>query len=81
MRSQSCIKGHDVSLDHRLIHLLVCPLCKGPLEMLHDSEGRPAELACKADHLAFPIRDGMPVMLEHEARSLLESGESLAGST
>lgn len=59
-----------MSLDHRLIHLLVCPICKGPLEMLRDPEGRPQELACHADHLAFPIRDGIPVMLEHEARPL-----------
>lgn len=59
-----------MTLDHRLIHLLVCPICKGPLEMLHDADGRPQELACRADHLAFPIRDGIPVMLEHEARPL-----------
>jgi uncharacterized protein YbaR (Trm112 family) len=59
-----------VSLDHRLIALLVCPLCKGPLELLRDAEQRPTELACHADRLAFPIRDGMPVMLEGEARTL-----------
>jgi len=59
-----------MTLDHRLIDLLVCPLCKGPLEMLRDADSRPAELACRADRLAFPIRDGIPVMLEGEARSL-----------
>lgn len=59
-----------MTLDHRLIDLLVCPICKGPLEMLRDPENRPRELACRADHLAFPIRDGIPVMLEHEARPL-----------
>jgi uncharacterized protein YbaR (Trm112 family) len=59
-----------VSLDHRLIALLVCPLCKGPLELLRDAEQQPTELACHADRLAFPIRDGMPVMLESEARVL-----------
>lgn len=53
-------------MDHRLLELLVCPLCKGPLELLRD----PLELACHADRLAFPIRDGMAVMLEGEARSL-----------
>lgn len=58
-----------MSLDHRLISLLVCPLCKGPLELLRDGEQRPTELACRADRLAYPIRDGMPVMLEHEARA------------
>lgn len=62
-----------MSLDHRLISLLVCPLCKGPLELLRDEEQRPTELACPADRLAFPIRDGMPVMLENEARALTET--------
>jgi uncharacterized protein YbaR (Trm112 family) len=57
-------------MDHRLIELLVCPVCKGPLEMLRDEDARPAELACPADRLAFPIRDGIPVMLESEARNL-----------
>lgn len=59
-----------MTLDHRLIDLLVCPLCKGPLEMLRDADSRPTELACRADRLAFPIRDGIPVMLEGEARAL-----------
>ena len=57
-----------MTLDHRLIDLLVCPVCKGPLEMLRDADGRQAELACRADRLAFPLRDGIPVMLESEAR-------------
>ena len=57
-----------MTLDHRLIDLLVCPVCKGPLEMLRDADSRPAELACRADRLAFPIRDGIPVMMENEAR-------------
>ncbi len=63
-----------MSLDHRLIDLLVCPVCKGPLEMLRDADAKPLELACHADRLAFPIRDGIPVMLEHEARSLDDAG-------
>jgi len=54
--------------DHRLIELLVCPLCKGKLVMLRDAEQRPQALACAADRLAFPIRDGIPVMLESEAQ-------------
>jgi uncharacterized protein YbaR (Trm112 family) len=45
-------------------------VCKGPLQPLHDDAGRLAELACPADRLAFPIRDGIPTMLEGEARSL-----------
>jgi len=55
-------------MDHRLLDLLVCPVCKGPLEMLRDDLLRPTELLCPADRLAFPIRDGIPVMLEGEAR-------------
>ncbi len=57
------------ALDHRLIDLLVCPLCKGPLQMQRDAEGRQQALACAADRLAFPIRDGIPVMLEGEAQA------------
>lgn len=57
-----------MTVDHRLISLLVCPVCKGPLELLRDAEMRPLELGCHADRVAFPIRDGMPVMIEQEAR-------------
>jgi uncharacterized protein YbaR (Trm112 family) len=59
-----------MTLDHRLIDLLVCPVCKGPLEMRRDAEQRPSDLVCPADRLAFPIRDGIPVMLEGEAQPL-----------
>ena len=59
-----------MSLDHRLIDLLVCPVCKGALEMQRDAEHRPKALSCRADRLAFPIRDGIPVMLESEALPL-----------
>ena len=59
-----------MSLDHRLINLLVCPVCKGPLQLRRDAEQRPLDLACSADRLAFPIRDGIPVMLESEALPL-----------
>jgi uncharacterized protein YbaR (Trm112 family) len=62
-----------MSLDHRLLSLLVCPLCKGPLALLRDAEQQPRELACPADRLAFPVRDGVPVMLEGEARSMGEA--------
>ena len=48
------------------MELLVCPLCKGPLTHNHATH----ELCCAADRLAFPIRDGIAVMLESEARSL-----------
>ncbi len=53
-------------MDARLLEILVCPLCKGPLTF-RKAEG---ELVCKADRLAYPIRDGIPVMLEDEARKL-----------
>ena len=59
-----------MSLDHRLIELLVCQVCKGPLRLRRDAELRPLDLACPADRLAFPIRDGIPVMLESEAQPL-----------
>ena len=59
-----------MTLDHRLIAMLVCPLCKGPLEAGRDADGRLVELECGADKLAFPIHAGIPVMLESEARPL-----------
>lgn len=53
-------------MDPRLLEVLVCPLCKGPLEYDRGAQ----ELICRHDKLAFPIRDGIAVMLESEARSL-----------
>ena len=53
-------------MDPKLLEILVCPLCKGPL--VHRREAR--ELVCRADRLAFPVRDDIPVMLEEEARKL-----------
>ena len=55
--------------DLRLIELLVCPLCKGKLVLLRDAEQRASALACAADRLAFPIRDGIPMMVEGEAKA------------
>ncbi len=56
-----------MTIDTRLLELLVCPLCKGPLVAVrHD--GALTGLGCHADRLAFPVRDGIPVMLEHEAQ-------------
>lgn len=60
------------SMDTRLLELLVCPLCKGPLEYHRPPQHDQHELVCMADRLAFPVRDGIPVMLEGEARSLDE---------
>ena len=58
-------------MDAKLLDILVCPLCKGPLIYKQDVQ----ELICKADRLAFPVRDGIPVMLEEEARRLAEDEE------
>ena len=57
-------------METRLLDLLVCPICKGPLEHLRPPQSERHELVCHADRLAFPVRDGIPVMLEGEARSL-----------
>jgi hypothetical protein len=57
-------------MDKKLLDILACPLCKGPL--VYNKEV--GELVCKGDRLAFPIRDDIPVMLEEEARKL-EAGE------
>ena len=54
------------TIDPKLLEILVCPLCKGPLVYRKDV----AELVCKADRLAFPVKDGIPVMLEDDARRL-----------
>lgn len=61
-------------MDNRLLDMLVCPVCKGPLEMLRQDDSR--ELVCHADRLAFPIRDGIPVMLANEARTLDPQSEA-----
>ncbi len=49
-------------MDNKLLEILVCPLCKGKLLLKKN------ELICRFDRLAYPIRDQIPVMLEHEAR-------------
>lgn len=56
-------------MDKKLLDILVCPVCKGPL--VFDRENM--ELVCRADRLAYPIREDVPVMLEEEARTLQES--------
>ncbi len=51
-------------MDARLLDILVCPICKANLEY----RKAPAELLCKPCRLAFPVRDGIPIMLADEAR-------------
>jgi len=53
-------------MDPRLLEILVCPNCKGPLEW----RAAELELVCRGERLGFPVRDGIPVLLEDEARSL-----------
>tara|TARA_B100001063_G_C16684128_1_gene513435 strand:+ start:459 stop:644 length:186 start_codon:yes stop_codon:yes gene_type:complete len=53
-------------MDTKLLSILACPVCKGELKY----EKAKNELICKADGMAFPIRDDIPVMLETEARTL-----------
>lgn len=60
-------------LDQKLLSLLVCPVSKAPLIYIEEKQ----ELVCVASGLAYPIRDGIPVMLETEARTLtLDEKES-----
>ena len=60
-------------METRLLELLVCPLCKGPLEHRRPPRDERQELVCHADRLAFPVHDGIPVMLESEARPLADT--------
>ncbi len=53
-------------MDKRLLDILVCPVAKAPLEWHAERN----ELWCRASRLAYPVRDGIPVMLEEEARTL-----------
>jgi uncharacterized protein len=55
-------------MDKRLLELLVCPICKGPLRS--SGSGDSLELICRADRLAYAVRDGIPLMLPEEARAL-----------
>jgi uncharacterized protein YbaR (Trm112 family) len=62
-------------IDKKLLDILACPICKSPL--IYDKTKQ--ELICKADRIAFPIRDDIPVMLEDEARELtIEEIDALA---
>lgn len=56
-------------MDTRLLELIVCPVTKGPLE--YDRERQ--ELISRSARLAYPVRDGIPVLLEEEARTLTDS--------
>lgn len=62
-------------MDNKLLDILACPVCKGPLAWFPG----PKVLVCRADRLAYPVRDDIPVMLEDEARRL-ESDDPLLAS-
>ena len=53
-------------MDSRLLDILACPICKGPLKYQREAQ----VLVCRMDRLAYPVRDDIPVMLEEEARQL-----------
>jgi uncharacterized protein YbaR (Trm112 family) len=63
-------------MDSRLLEILACPVCKGSLQWLKPSQ----ELLCRADRLAYPVRDGIPVMLEEEARQVPADDPALKSS-
>ena len=56
-------------IDPNLLDILVCPVSKAPL--IYDETS--AELKCKASGLAYPVRDGIPVMLEEQARTMTDA--------
>ena len=53
-------------MDARLLEILVCPMCKGPLDYRKAQQ----ELVCKPCRLAYPIKDDIPLMMEEEARQM-----------
>ncbi len=53
-------------MDKKLLDIFACPICKGPLKFKSDSN----ELICPVDRLAYPVRDGIHVLFEDEARAL-----------
>ena len=62
-------------MDKKTLNVLVCPKCQSKLEFDKTAQ----ELICQNDQIAYPVRDGIPVMLIEEARSLQASQEDAAG--
>lgn len=62
------MRSYHRSMDTKLLELLVCPVTKGPLTW--DAEKK--ELVSRSARLAYPVRDGIPVLLENEARTLTD---------
>lgn len=53
-------------MDYRLLKIVACPVCNGKLDYNKERQ----ELICKSDALAYPLRNGIPVLLENEARTI-----------
>ncbi len=69
MRSMNaCVQSYHRPMDPKLIDLLVCPVTKGPLDLDRARQ----ELISRSARLAYPVRDGIPVLLENEARVLTD---------
>ncbi|MEY4738003.1 MAG: hypothetical protein RL302_2322 [Pseudomonadota bacterium] len=60
------IASYHPGMDTRLLELIVCPVTKGPLEFDREKQ----ELISRSARLAYPVRDGIPILLENEARTL-----------
>ena len=58
-----------MTIDKKLLDILVCPICKKDLDYQEDVQ----ELICRLDKLAYPIRNDIPIMLPTEARQLRDS--------
>ena len=61
-------RGYHRPMDSKLLELLVCPVTKGPLQYDREKE----ELLSRSARLAYPVRDGIPILLENEARTLTD---------
>lgn len=61
-------------MSERLTDILACPVCKGPLQWQREAQ----EFVCRMDRLAYPVRDGIPVMLPDDARRLSADDPALA---
>jgi uncharacterized protein YbaR (Trm112 family) len=62
-------QSYHQAMDTKLLELIVCPVTKGPLEFDREKQ----ELISRSARLAYPVRDGIPVLLENEARTLSDA--------
>lgn len=62
-------QSYHPDMDTKLLELIVCPVTKGPLEFDREKQ----ELISRSARLAYPVRDGIPVLLESEARTLTDA--------